>query len=40
VTKVCPGSTYDISVKFPENRLSYLTLNNGKVAAANVANKK
>jgi hypothetical protein len=40
VTKVCASKAYSISVTFPEERLSYVTLNAGKVAEKNAANKK
>jgi hypothetical protein len=40
VKNVCASKTYSIKVDFPEERLAYVSLNAGKVAAQNVANKK
>jgi hypothetical protein len=37
---VCASKPYSISVQFPEERLTYITLNAGKVAEKNAANKK
>lgn len=40
VKNVCASKTYSIRVDFPEERLAYVSLNAGKVAATNAANKK
>jgi len=40
VTSVCPGQSYTIEVKFPEDRLSFVALSGGSVGVSNASNKR
>lgn len=40
VSSVCAGTTYKITVQFPEKRQSYLTMNEGHVDEINTLNEK